>query len=899
MGITGPGQFKWNAAETKKDYGLSDDDQFSLMLSSDFPIRRWFSPNFRILSKADKEDKLKRSIITRKDTPQGTTCMNHMIGNGGTYNHTTDDNFHLDSGSGSGRVGIIRDRVSGWEVNVKMTGSTTVTYEGEELPGSDFRDITVHSMGVNLINVTNQGMGIVALSELQRKRNMDAGGNGNPANNVIGLYLGSGDTPGHVVMGGHDQALIDQTQGSAVYGKREYMEGQFEVQLTSITYIPDTNSDKRATSDGITIPMNKTPLRLAYNSPTILLPEVILEELRPHLGISNYKEELGGYVYDHSPKTDYSLKFTFTDSTSGQFVNITVPATSLLTEETVADNPLTSPQIESGRKYMLLAPLRDSSPIGYLGRAFLQHIYMVEDGYLEKFYISAVNITAVRAGISNPVIRSYGLMDSSPIGLPPEPTPVSSDSGPGDNKTPLVASILGGVIGGVAVLWLIFLFLYLRRRRTRSRLGDQIGDGDADVFEKESEHLSTTMTGARRSERSSRGGGISSREKDGGDETRVVSRQIREPPAAIIATTAPEEIRKNLGSATRDGKMTSAFIMSGTSSPGNPHNEMAPPLPVKDAAYLRDRAHKRYSQPIVKNPEYAHEPPARKRQSVPLMALESMSSGLYAHALRNHDTAGGVTEEREINSPHPIPTYHQLIAHHQARRQRASYVDSASSNDNADDNDTRTTATNSTETATVGKIITKGQVAKIRQLSSTPPHVALANSLERRASVGRVMSPGDIVIVEPPSRRTSRSSRELLHSPRKSPSPPASSSHSGSGSGQSGGATGSASLGHRRGRSAPVDLGLPPSTPTPPPKSRDDISTGGARRVSVPAPRARPVSQTPVTFLDDASSYEASSSSSMALPHSARLVQRTGSDSSDGSGGDDGPFPVSALPSGR
>ncbi|KAF8423274.1 hypothetical protein EV426DRAFT_138444 [Tirmania nivea] len=850
------------------------------MLWTDNPPQRSYSPTFTIKELSDNNG-IKRLAKRQRYSPPGSKayaqCMTYLLDNGGVYNYTEDKNFKVENNSDD--VGTFKDAVSGWEVKVINTGTTTVAYQAQEIGGDGLKNITVAEMGLNLMKASTQGMGIVALSEIQRMRNKEAGMIGDQKTDVVAIYLGSGDVAGHVVMGGYDMALIDQSQGSAVFTKPTRMDGQFDVQLVGITYVPDWLEERsleaRGTAEEVAISMNMTQLRLSFNSPTIYLPDVILQDLLPHLGAPVYSKELNGYLYEASAKTDYSLRFTLANSTSGDFVNITIPASSLMYRQTTNDNPLTNDLIESGREFLLLAPLPASNGgIGYLGRAFLQHVYMVDDSYLNRFFISAVNTTAVKEGSSSVMTGSFGLMDSEEIYPLPQAsaTPGGSDMGH-HSASSIVGIILGSVIGGIAILWLIFLFYYLRKRRARSQLSSPTFDDGVDDGEKALEQGLATILGS--------GGktGVRGVRFHPMGEDRQFDGNAKEVDTLPVATLCRGKhpmspIRAEPDSARRS--MPFPLKNSNPPSPRTSSRDKPPPPPAKDEHYSRTvaLAHKRFSQPFMKGPHSPLAQPNRKRQSAPVIASEAMGKGSYTQYLGGYDTT------EEIQSPTPIPTYQQLLAHHQARRQRASYIDSESSNGN--ENDGNTSNTSSTETATFGKVISKGQVAKIRQLSSTPPHVALANMLERRASVGRVISPGEVVVI-PPSRRTSRSSRELLQSPKKNISP-AASSHSAEGTAET------AAVGHRRGKSAPSDLRFSLNAPAlPPPRAKDDIFVGGvrglARRVPVPSstpPRPIEEDELPASFLEDATEDGVSSGSSTVLPKGARLVKRSESSEEKG-----------------
>ena len=838
VGITNSGSYQWNATKTMIDYKLKESDDYSLMLWIDHPQRRAYSGNFWIKKLEPEQldaELLKRSSVARRTISQGSAafsaCVNYLKENGGLYNTSLDRAFTPDDDKGA----TTSDILSGWRVQIKGTGKTTLTYQSEDIRANGNVSITTNNTGINLISSSSQGMGMIALSEIQNKRIGDAGTDGNPTLNVVGLHLGSGEIPGQVVLGGYDNALIDRTQGTSVYGKREGMDGELGVQLVGITYIPNSGSNsrlvRRADGDSVNLAMPYTWLQLSYNSPTISLPESILNSLLPYLGAPVYSQELNGHVYQASPKTDYSLRFTFSNGTRGNFVNITVPASSLLAEETVDDNPLTNPHLETGRKYLLLAPLRASDvaagKMGYLGRAALKHTYVVNDGHLRKFHISAVNATAAKTGTTNFMTGSYGILDDSPAVTPVIPPP-NQWNGVKD-KSKLVGPVLGGVIGGLAAIWLIFLFFYMRRRRSQNRLNSAAGDDEKGPnIEKSGDR----EFGGRRSQ------GPQGRNQ----------KEIALPPSILKPIIKDRD---------RSGKLSSAFILSAPSPKSTDAiaetPEIVPVPPVKDEEYVAaiPRPH---SVPITsRSISPIEDPTKRKRLSAPLMALDAMGTGPFWNLDDENGNGSGVEF-----GPRSIPTYHQLLAHHQARRNRASYVESNPSSVK-NSNEAENGSTSTTETATFGKVITRGQVAKIRQLSTTPPSALLANSLERRASVGRVMTPGEIFLVTP-SRRGSRGSRELLGKSYTPSASPAGSSRASSRAGRSDDGSGGA-LGHRRGKSAPLER-IPPS---PTLRARPD-SVPTALLIAGGSP------DEPGSFLEDASD-EVSSSSSVALPKGSRVQE--------------------------
>ena len=831
---------------------ISGDDEFSLMLSTESPPRRSYSPTF-ILQDPETADskKILSKPSSQKSSAAFAACIKRLFDNGGAYNSTQDKDFTDSTFSGT-----LNDAASGWEVTVSKTGSTSATLLTE---GDGTENLSLPDLGLNLITNTSMGAGAIALGELNK--------NGS----AIGLYLGNQNCPGHVVMGGYNTALIDSKQGSVVYSKQGGTAGQFEVYLSEIRYISGDDGEGAAPADGIPILVDKT-LRLSYNSPTTLLPEAILAELLPHLNTPIYDEKVNGYVYSSSAKTDYSLMFTLTSNTSeGSIVRITVPASSLLMQEPDVDNPLTGGVIESGRQYLLFAPLRVSSSdqgIGYLGRAFLKHIYMVDDN--SQFFISAVNTTAAASKVSNVTLDASELMRSTPVDISPISTKTSTppDNSKGKkNSTKLVGAIVGGLVGGIAVIWLIVLFFYFRRRRAQTQLTSQDGDFEVNSGDKEIEneiYAASNLGGGRQGTRKVVPQTGDSIGRTVGETNVLPTPTNRSTKKAVLASSS-ELSRIEEGMPAPSGS-TRFFT-------GKTHRH---PLPGEQHA-SGSLPKKRFSEPAMRHPEYPFASKKKRYQSSPVLAREHMTSGPYKHFLRENNGT------EDLQATQHIISYHQLLAHHRAHRRHASYLDSESSNGN----DTSTITTTTSNEATVGKVIAKGHVGRVRQVSPTPPHVVLANSLERRASIGRVASllerrasvgrvilPGEVVIV-PPSRRTSRTSRELLNSPKKSPGAAASSA---------GGGGKRIGRGHRRGKSAPSDLGFPSKPGLPLQRAKDDSFVAGVKQTLRPTPSTHsapvPTSSQLIgkgsvgTFLFEDSPSD--SSSSTALPPRARLVSGSG-----------------------
>lgn len=370
--------------------------------------------------------------LNNEASGQSNDCLTYLRSNGGYYDQTRDADFV----PGISLGGNITNPNTAFGVETLAVGSTSLSWSSwsKEI-NSAFQ---LKGMPINLISQSTLGMGIVGLNVLQRARNSRI-----PEMDTVALNLGTGSRTGSVVMGGYDNALIDHNQ-KAIFSKTGT--SGFEVVLTGISFVGSSSENPISS-------LASSNIALAYDSPNIQLPAAILEDLLPLIGSPKFDKDLNGYVYSGTPNTDYSLRFTLEGTES---ISVIVPVSSLLTTDTPDDNPLTS-QTESGRTYLRLSPSSDGHP-AYLGRAFLQHVYVISaPPIINKFLISA---------IPSPFPTARSLIAGSRASL----TLFGVDAA---NSKPALGPIVGGIIGGlVVIIGGIAAWVFIRRRKS-NRMASQ------------------------------------------------------------------------------------------------------------------------------------------------------------------------------------------------------------------------------------------------------------------------------------------------------------------------------------------------------------------------------------------------------------------------------------------
>lgn len=427
--IINDGEYPWDARSTFMQHNLTAASDYSLMLWTQDPPRQSISGYFSLGPTSSNITSDNEAI---NDPEKSNSCLTYLRSNGGYYNQTEDEDFNI----GVLIAANVSDQNTAYEVENLAVGSTSLSWSSWSA-GSNSA-FQLKGLPINLIWQTTLGVGIVGLNLLQRARNSRI-----PEMDVISLNLGTGGNTGSVIMGGYDNALIDHNQ-KTIFSKTNT--GDFEVSLTEITYIG--SSEKPVISNSAS--SGESRIALAYDSHNIQLSPEVLKVLLPLIGSPTFDESLNGYVYSGAPRIDYSLRFTLKNDIGS--ASIIVPAASLLVTDTSSDNPLT-PRIESGRTYLRLSPSSSSHPT-YLGRAFLQHVYVINaPPTINKFLISAIPSPFPKTRLPIPASRASISIFST--------TPSS------DNK-PAVGPMVGGILGGLAVIiGVIAAWIWIQRRKRR------------------------------------------------------------------------------------------------------------------------------------------------------------------------------------------------------------------------------------------------------------------------------------------------------------------------------------------------------------------------------------------------------------------------------------------------
>lgn len=444
-GISNDGEYPWDAAQTFSEQNLEAASDYSLMLWTESPPRRSISGYFSLgLSSNNTITTTTTATSNRgtEDNTQNSECLNYLRSDaGGYYNQTGDADFVVDVLTANG----ISDTATDFQMQSLAVGSTSLAWSTtSDISTAVFQ---LKGMPINLVWQSTLGMGTVGLSLLQRARKSSV-----PEMDVVSLNLGTGGNTGSVVMGGYDDALIDH--GQKVVFSRTNSNGTsgFQVVLSDVTYIGPNSEEVVVSNAGTSSAESK--VALAYDSPNIQLPAKALEALLPLIGDPVFDENVNGYIYldSDSPRTDYSLKFTLKNGSSSS--TIIVPASSLVGTDTSSNNPLTS-RVESGQTYLRLSASSDEHP-AYLGRVFLQHVYLVNGPpTINKFLISA---------IPSPLPSAKSLVPASRTSIK------MFNTTPGTSDKPAVGPMVGGILGGLAVIiGVIALWMwFLRRRRDRA-----------------------------------------------------------------------------------------------------------------------------------------------------------------------------------------------------------------------------------------------------------------------------------------------------------------------------------------------------------------------------------------------------------------------------------------------
>lgn len=461
------GEYPWDARTTFEDGNLEAASDYSLMLWTESPPRQSISGYFSL---GPSKDNITDDSEPTRNSQEALDCLDYLQSNGGYYNQSGDADFRVDILTQES----LNNPATGFKMENIAIGSTTLSWSIGTTSPSQFQ---MKGLPINLIWQSTLGMGMVGLNILQKFRRSKI-----PEMDVVALDLGTNKETGSVVMGGYDDALINHNQ-KVTFSKARAED--LSVICSEVTYI--YSSGQETVISGAESQTEST-FPLAYDSPNIQLPREVLSYLLPLIGSPNFDEGLNGYVYPNTPRTDFSLRFTLGNGTSS--ASITIPASSLLASDTPEDNPLTL-RTESGRTYLRLSPASDSSP-AHLGRAFLQHAYVVNaPSTINRFLISAIPSP-------RPSTKSLVAASRSSITM--------FNSTPSRNDKPAIGPMVGGILGGIAVIFggiATWIFI-VRRRRARApsrtttvRFADTDQHSPAPLsydYEKESKTATTSLS---------------------------------------------------------------------------------------------------------------------------------------------------------------------------------------------------------------------------------------------------------------------------------------------------------------------------------------------------------------------------------------------------------------------
>ncbi|RPA86335.1 hypothetical protein BJ508DRAFT_321994 [Ascobolus immersus RN42] len=453
--IVNDGEFVWNATETFWERGLKSSQDYQLMLYTDNPPKASFSGQFAL---GDKGDTMLVTSSDDKSIAAQTLCEQYISSHGGLYNVTADQNFT----EGTKIHDNIRNQNTTWQAFVTKRGTTSIGVSQEPTSAGKFTS-TFEVPDVPFAQVKNisVGVGVIGLSDFQKQRNMRSfpdGDDSQAQTNVVGLFIGTHRKAGQVTLGGYDRYLVDFDHG----GQFNRFGDEFYVELRSIKVVRNSNGPDAVVPNelikskdvvGKVKYSSREAILLEYAARGMRLPAPVLKGLLPLIGSPKYSKIVKGYIYPPDYKVDWALVFDITNGTHN--VPITIPGESLFLEETRDNNPLTD-RIEAAVRYLALGTTPTGTEKGaYLGRSFLRYCYVVDDSTKRRFHLSQVNETSLEI---DPILGSFGLLTEDPF--------VEK------KKERNIGPIIGGVLGGVAVLVVLFCCLFFVMRRNGRRRDD-------------------------------------------------------------------------------------------------------------------------------------------------------------------------------------------------------------------------------------------------------------------------------------------------------------------------------------------------------------------------------------------------------------------------------------------
>jgi len=444
--ISNDGEYPWNAAVTFHNAKLKNGSDYSLMLWSDNPPRRSISGYFTLrTTPGGDKDSNTDVAVSAADLARQKKCLEYLASNRGSYNYSLDSDFRR----GEYYMEFYKNSNTTWQIHNDGVGTTTLSFDGYNASG-DKSAQHFSSASMDLVSHSTLGKGMFSLNMLQAARNAEV-----VEMNIVALNLGTEGHPGSVVLGGYDDALID-TKQRAVFPKGTDLPNAFHASMTKLSFVAGDSTtvilDERTNADSV------ADVGLAYDDYAIRLSQGIIDSLLPLIGNPEFDKGSNIYVYRDEPKTDYTLNFGLNNGSVEMTVK--VPGSSLVVTESSNDNPLTS-RNETGRTYLRITPTPDGSSKGqYLGRSFLQHIYIIDSpSVIGRFHLSA---------LPSPLPDKKNLIAASPASITIFAGKFSSQSA--DSGSPRIGPMVGGIAGGILILGAgAYGCFFLARRRNRRR----------------------------------------------------------------------------------------------------------------------------------------------------------------------------------------------------------------------------------------------------------------------------------------------------------------------------------------------------------------------------------------------------------------------------------------------
>jgi hypothetical protein len=343
---------------------------------------------------------------------------------------------------------------------------------------------------------------------------------GNIPSVSYGLHVGSvwPPIPGSLILGGYDRS---RCISPPIASDHDFLLTELSLEVTSggWTFLdsPELDSNHLLRS-GIT---SNNSLTVTPNPgvPYMYLPESTCSTIASFLPVA-FDQKIGYYIWNTTDpafknimSSPSALKFSF--STASGIQNISVPFALL---NLTLDYPLAS----TPTQYFPCAPYTPPDDSAYpLGRAFLQAVFLGQNGQTQKTFLAQAPGPGMRAeAVTTLASTDTGLtaMANPPYwnltwtdylkALPNDKAPSAADtSGAGGLSGGAIAGIVVGVVGGLG-LCAIAAFIWLRRHRSNKRQtvhwgghrngqekGDFLGGAPATVSESASEPIHEMASG--------------------------------------------------------------------------------------------------------------------------------------------------------------------------------------------------------------------------------------------------------------------------------------------------------------------------------------------------------------------------------------------------------------------